>query len=222
MVQMIVIGVDTHKRSHTLVAVDAATGMVHGQLTIPASDEGTLDALRFAGELDVERVWALEDCRQVSGRLERGLLASDDRVCCHICGRWMKAVGGTHLRWHGWTIDNYREAFQLGQQTPTCARGVSDSLRRAAKRNIGHGGFGKLPPRPAVTRVPPPPWRSLAGVRPELVAELHPTANSSLPIRRRGWLAPQAVVALPHLRARVDSVSPQPRHPRKRVSQMRD
>jgi transposase len=77
---MIVIGVDTHKRSHTLVALDAATGMARGQLTIPASDEGTLDALRFAGELDIERVWAVEDCRHVSGRLERGLVASGDRV----------------------------------------------------------------------------------------------------------------------------------------------
>jgi transposase len=77
---MIVIGVDTHKRSHTLVALDAATGAARGQLTIPASDDGTLDALRFAGELDSERVWALEDCRHVSGRLERGLVASGDRV----------------------------------------------------------------------------------------------------------------------------------------------
>ena len=36
--------------------------------------------LRFAGELDIERVWAIEDCRHVSGRLERGLVASGDRV----------------------------------------------------------------------------------------------------------------------------------------------
>ena len=77
---MIVIGVDTHKRSHTLVALDAATGATRGQLTIPASDEGMLEALRFACELDVERVWAVEDCRHVSGRLERGLVASGDRV----------------------------------------------------------------------------------------------------------------------------------------------
>ena len=77
---MIVIGVDTHKRSHTLVALDAATGATRGQLTIAASDDGTLDALRFAAELDEERVWAVEDCRHVSGRLERGLVASGDRV----------------------------------------------------------------------------------------------------------------------------------------------
>jgi transposase len=77
---MIVIGVDTHKRSHTLVALDAATGAARGQLTIPATDAGTLEALRFAGELDDQRVWAVEDCRHVSGRLERGLVASGDRV----------------------------------------------------------------------------------------------------------------------------------------------
>lgn len=39
---MIVIGVDTHKRSHTLVALDAATGSARGQLKIAATDGGTL------------------------------------------------------------------------------------------------------------------------------------------------------------------------------------
>jgi transposase len=77
---MIVIGVDTHKRSHTLVALDAATGATCGQLRIAATDTGTLEALRFAAELDTERVWAVEDCRHVSGRLERGLVSSGDRV----------------------------------------------------------------------------------------------------------------------------------------------
>jgi len=77
---MIVIGVDTHKRSHTLVALDAVTGAMRGQLTIAATNEGTFDALRFAAKLDNERVWAVEDCRHVSGRLERGLVASGDRV----------------------------------------------------------------------------------------------------------------------------------------------
>ena len=77
---MIVIGVDTHKRSHTLVALDAATGGVRGQLKIAATDDGTLEALRFAAELDTERVWAVEDCRHVSGRLERGLAQPRPRL----------------------------------------------------------------------------------------------------------------------------------------------
>lgn len=77
---MIVIGVDTHKRSHTLVALDAATGATRGQLRIAATDDGTLEARRFAAELDDARVWAVEDCRHVSGRLERGLLAGGEEV----------------------------------------------------------------------------------------------------------------------------------------------
>jgi transposase len=61
---MIVIGVDTHKRSHTLMALDAASGARRGALTIPASYDGMLERLRFVGELDAERVWAVEDCRR--------------------------------------------------------------------------------------------------------------------------------------------------------------
>jgi transposase len=77
---MIVIGVDAHKRTHTLVAVDAVTGAGRGQRTVPASDAGVLDVLRFAAGLDRDRVWAVEDCRHVSARLERALLGAGERV----------------------------------------------------------------------------------------------------------------------------------------------
>ena len=77
---MIVVGADTHKRSHTLVAVDGQTGVVRGQRTVAATDEGMLGALRFGVALDEERVWAIEDCRHVSARLERMLVAAGERV----------------------------------------------------------------------------------------------------------------------------------------------
>jgi len=77
---MIVIGADTHKRNHTLVALDGVTGAVRGELQIAASDQGALAALRFASGLDQERVWAIEDCRHVSARLEAALLAAGERV----------------------------------------------------------------------------------------------------------------------------------------------
>jgi transposase len=77
---MIVIGVDAHKQTHTLVAVDAVTGAGRGQRTIAASDAGVLDALRFAARLDQDRVWAVEDCRHVTARLERALLGAGERV----------------------------------------------------------------------------------------------------------------------------------------------
>ena len=77
---MIVIGADTHKRNHTLVAVDGQTAALRGQREISASDAGSLDALRFAAGLDEERVWAIEDCRHVSARLETALIAAGERV----------------------------------------------------------------------------------------------------------------------------------------------
>jgi transposase len=79
-VQMIVIGADTHKDSHTLAAVDEGTGKVRGSREIKAEDAGHLAAVRWARGLDDERVWAIEDCRHVSRRLEQALLAAGERV----------------------------------------------------------------------------------------------------------------------------------------------
>jgi transposase len=77
---MIVIGTDTHKRSHALAAVGEGTGKVRGNRQIKASEEGHLAAVRWARSLDEERVWAIEDCRHVSRRLEQALLAAGERV----------------------------------------------------------------------------------------------------------------------------------------------
>jgi transposase len=80
MVHMIVIGVDTHKRTHALAAVDDGTGRVRGSREIKADEPGHLAAVRWARALDEERVWAIEDCRHVSGRLEQALLTAGERV----------------------------------------------------------------------------------------------------------------------------------------------
>jgi transposase len=77
---MIVIGADTHKRNHMLAAVDGQTGALLGQHAIAATDAGSLDALRFAAGLGQDRVWAIEDCRHVSARLEAALIAAGERV----------------------------------------------------------------------------------------------------------------------------------------------
>jgi transposase len=79
-VEMIVIGADTHKQSHTLGAVDAATGRVVADRTIRAKRRTFDDLLVWAREIRGERVWAIEDCRHVSGALERFLLARGERV----------------------------------------------------------------------------------------------------------------------------------------------
>jgi transposase len=77
---MIVIGVDTHKRTHTAVAVVAGSGELSGELTASALPRGFAQVLSWAERLDGERIWAIEDCRHVSGGLERFLIARGERV----------------------------------------------------------------------------------------------------------------------------------------------
>ena len=77
---MIVIGADTHKGSHALAAVDEGAGRVRGSREIQAGEPGQLAAVRWARAVDDDRVWAIEDCRHVSRRLEQALLAAGERV----------------------------------------------------------------------------------------------------------------------------------------------
>ena len=77
---MIVLGADAHKRSHTIAAVQTSTGQVLGDKTAAATARGFGVLLIWARDLDRERVWALEDCRHVSGALERFLIARGERV----------------------------------------------------------------------------------------------------------------------------------------------
>jgi transposase len=77
---MIVLGADTHKRSHTIAAVAAVTGELRGEQTVVVGRRGFGALLRWARGLDGERVWALEDCRHVSGGLERFLIERGERV----------------------------------------------------------------------------------------------------------------------------------------------
>jgi transposase len=86
---MIVIGADTHKRTHALAAVDAGTGRQRGARQIEAEESGHLAAVRWARGLDEERVLAIEDCRHVSRRFEQALIAAGElvvRVAPHRMG----------------------------------------------------------------------------------------------------------------------------------------
>jgi transposase len=72
---MIVIGVDVHKYSLTAVAVDEI-GRTLAELT--ATDEHAL--LAWSTSLPVERLWAVEDCRHVTGTLEKALVSSSEQL----------------------------------------------------------------------------------------------------------------------------------------------
>jgi transposase len=73
---MVVLGIDAHKRTHTVVAVDEH-GKKVGQKTVAATPEGHLELLRWAGQF-VERRFAVEDCRHVSRRLEKDLVVAGE------------------------------------------------------------------------------------------------------------------------------------------------
>ncbi len=75
---MVVLGTDAHKRSHTVVAVDAA-GAEIGSVTVTATPEGHLRLVKWAAQWPVRR-WAIEDCRALSRRLESDLLRVGELV----------------------------------------------------------------------------------------------------------------------------------------------
>jgi transposase len=77
---MIVLGADTHKRSHTIAALSARTGELLGEQTVQSGAKGSVPLLTWARSLGAERVWAIEDCRHVSGSLERFLIERGERV----------------------------------------------------------------------------------------------------------------------------------------------
>jgi len=73
---MIVIGVDVHKHSLTAVAVDEAGRMLDGR-TVAGANDGLL---AWASSVSDERLWALEDCRQLTRALEGELLAAGEEL----------------------------------------------------------------------------------------------------------------------------------------------
>jgi transposase len=73
---MIVVGLDVHKQSVTAVAVDEA-GRPLAEKVIPV---GSDELLAWAATLAAERLWAVEDCRQLTPWLERQLLAVGEEL----------------------------------------------------------------------------------------------------------------------------------------------
>jgi transposase len=80
---MVMIGTDSHKRTHTVVALDDV-GRRLGTKTVRTNSDGHLALVewsaQFAGH-DAEGVrFALEDCRHLTRRLESDLLTAGQRV----------------------------------------------------------------------------------------------------------------------------------------------
>jgi transposase len=74
----VVIGVDAHKYTHTLVAVDEL-GRELAAKTLAATADGHLVALAWSARWPSRR-WALEDCRHLTRTLEADLLRAGEQV----------------------------------------------------------------------------------------------------------------------------------------------
>ncbi|MDQ1749718.1 MAG: transposase [Pseudonocardiales bacterium] len=77
---MVVVGADVHKQTHTFVAVDEV-GRKIAEKTVKAVSAGHAEAVMWARErFGGQVVWAIEDCRHLSARLERDLLTAGQQV----------------------------------------------------------------------------------------------------------------------------------------------
>ncbi len=114
----------------------------------------------------------------------------DDRVQCHLGGRWLRLIGGPHLaRAHGWTIDEYRDAFRLYAGTTTAAPSTSQLMRANMLRPINGTTQAKaVREQQRAAGIDPavkgprkvPRWRSLAVLRPDLSRDWHLVRNHDL------------------------------------------
>jgi len=75
---MVTIGIDAHKRSHTVVIIDEQ-GRQLATRTVATTSADHLELVAWSARFP-ERRWAVEDCRHLSRRLERDLLAAGERI----------------------------------------------------------------------------------------------------------------------------------------------
>jgi len=113
---MIVIGVDSHKRTHTAVAADE-TGRRIAEITVAATGAGHLSLVRWAARFP-DRRFALEDCRHLSRHLSADLLRAGETVI----RVWPKLMAGAR-----------RSSREPGKSDPIDALAVA----RAALREPG-------------------------------------------------------------------------------------
>ena len=110
---MIVIGVDSHKRTHTAVAADE-NGRRLAEITVAATEAGHLDLVRWAARFP-DRRFALEDCRHLSRRLSADLLRAGETVI----RVWPKLMAGAR-----------RSSRESGKSDPIDALAVARAALR--------------------------------------------------------------------------------------------
>lgn len=100
---MVVLGVDPHKKTHTVVAADEA-GRELAVRTFQTTPAGLLELIRWALQFP-QRRWAVEDGRHVAGRLLRELVGAGESVTCVPTKLMAQARAGARTRGKSDPID---------------------------------------------------------------------------------------------------------------------
>src|SRR5436305_5740980 len=134
--QMVTIGIDPHKQTHSGVAVDPL-GVQVAQRTVAARRDGFGQLLEWGRKLDSVRVWVIEDVRHVSGGLGRFLIDWGETVVRHAPRLMADARQAVRERGKSDPIDALaiaRAALREGIQTLPTARiaGVELEIRLLA------------------------------------------------------------------------------------------
>lgn len=74
------LGIDAHKHTHTVVAVDDLGRQLGTKTTKTTTTADHLAIIRWADQFGADRRWAVEDCRHLSRRLERDMLTAGERI----------------------------------------------------------------------------------------------------------------------------------------------
>jgi len=134
---VMVLGVDVHKDTHTTVVVDYA-GREQALRTVRAIDSGHEQLVAWARrEYPCERKWAVEDCRHVSTRLERALLAGGETVVRVPPKLMADARSGARTRGKSDPIDALAIA-RAALREPDLPEAVHDETSRELKLLVDH------------------------------------------------------------------------------------
>lgn len=73
---------------------------------------------------------------------------SGDRIECLICGRWLRAVGGKHLKVHGISVDEYKNYYGLPWGRGLVCSETAEKQRAALEARIEKGDIKLTPLTP--------------------------------------------------------------------------
>ena len=139
----VVIGVDTHKHTHTAAVVVAATGAAVDELTVPTDPDGYLALLDLAEGHPGLRAWAVEGTGGYGAGLTRFLTEAGERVIELDRPQRAKRRGGAKSDPLD-AVRAAREALGRDQLATPRARGerAALSVRLAARRSAVEGSTG--------------------------------------------------------------------------------